>query len=97
MVNPQYLFDSLLHLGQYLREHSEWHLDGGRMEAGAAFDLAARIVQRAIFRHPLDDCEVMSDWMKRDRPSWLVEPITVNDVLEWERKLMEEELNEPVA
>lgn len=97
MVSPRYLFDGLGDIGAYLRAHSEWHLDGGRGEAGAAFEIAALIVERALLRYPVDEHDVMPKWMARDRPAWLVEPIQVNDVLERERKAIEEELNEQVA
>ena len=97
MVSPAYLFDDLRHLALYLREHAAWHLEGGRGEAGAAFEIAALIVERALLRYPVDEHDVMPKWMARDRPAWLVEPIQVNDVLERERKAIEEELNEQVA
>ena len=91
MVRPAYLFDDLRHLALYLREHAAWHLDGGRVEAGAAFEIAALIVVRAMFRDSLDEFQILPKAWLRDMPDWLVRPITVNDVLEWERKLLEDE------
>ena len=91
MVSPAYLFDDLRHLAAYLRRHAEWHSDCGRGEAGAAFEIAALIVERAMFQHPLDEFQILPKAWLRDMPDWLVRPITVNDVLEWERKLLEDE------
>ena len=91
MVSPAYLFDDLRHLALYLREHAAWHLEGGRGEAGAAFEIAALIVVRAMFKHPLDEFQILPKAWLRDPPDWLVKPITVNDVLEWERKAIEDE------